>query len=213
MAPKKRVKRKSKRKTRKARKSTKTKSKAKKKSSKKKRSTKKKKGKPKRKRSWRRRRRGAKSSARVHIVLYQSLNPSKFVYVPQVQNIVFCTFPIQQTPALPHEAAVVGSNLNKAGTAASKGKAHGTINFDASTLKVLKTKLKEHNKKYGKIKKRKVTLGQLKKVHRRGSGAFSSSHRPGKTRVQWALARVNMFLKMKAGGAVKQAYRDADGDI
>ena len=50
-------------------------------------------------------------------------------------------------------------------------------------------------------------------MHRRGSGAFSASHRPGKTRVQWALARVNMYLKMRAGGEVKQAYRDADGDI
>ena len=59
----------------------------------------------------------------------------------------------------------------------------------------------------------KSALSQLKKVYRRGAGAFSRSHRPGKTRGQWAMARVNMFLKMKRGGKVKEAYRAADGDI
>ena len=65
-----------------------------------------------------------------------------------------------------------------------------------------------------KAKTRKgVTLGQLKKVYRRGAGAFSSSHRPGMSRGGWAMARVNMFLKMKRGGKVKDSYRKADGDI
>ena len=56
-------------------------------------------------------------------------------------------------------------------------------------------------------------MGQLKKVYRRGAGAFSSSHRPGMSRGGWAMARVNMFLKMKRGGKVKDSYRKADGDI
>ena len=73
----------------------------------------------------------------------------------------------------------------------------------------LKNKVKEHNGKHSK----KVTLSQLKKVYRRGAGAFSSSHRPGKTRGQWAMARVNMFLKMIRGGKVKDSYRKADQDI
>ena len=58
-----------------------------------------------------------------------------------------------------------------------------------------------------------MTLSQLKKVYRRGAGAFSTSHRPGQSRGSWAMARVNMFLKMKRGGKVKKSYRDADGDI
>ena len=76
-------------------------------------------------------------------------------------------------------------------------------------LTSLKNKVKEHNAKY----KKKVTLGQLKKVYRRGAGAFSQSHRPGMSRGGWAMARVNMFLKMKRGGKVKDSYRAADGDI
>ena len=53
----------------------------------------------------------------------------------------------------------------------------------------------------------------LKKVYRRGAGAFSSSHRPGQNRGSWAMARVNMFLKMMRGGKVKKSYRAADQDI
>ena len=33
------------------------------------------------------------------------------------------------------------------------------------------------------------------------------------TRGGWAMARVNMFLKMVRGGKVKDSYRKADGDI
>ena len=60
---------------------------------------------------------------------------------------------------------------------------------------------------------KKVSLSQLKKVYRRGAGAFSQSHRPGQTRGSWAMARVNMFLKMKRGGKVKDSYREADKDV
>ena len=84
------------------------------------------------------------------------------------------------------------------------------IQFSAQVTESLNNKVKEHNRKYPS---KKVTLSQLKKVYRRGAGAFSSSHRPGKTRGQWAMARVNMFLKMKRGGSVKDAYRKADQDI
>jgi hypothetical protein len=59
----------------------------------------------------------------------------------------------------------------------------------------------------------------LKKVFRRGAGAFSTSFRPtitgGKpnSRNAWAMARVNKFLKMAGGGEVKESYRKADGDL
>ena len=110
-----------------------------------------------------------------------------------------------QTPAKPSERKK-GSSKNKPGSAGSKG---GKINFSESIITSLKEKVKKHNAKYSK----KVTLGQLKKVYRRGAGAFSSSHRPGMSRGGWAMARVNMFLKMKRGGKVKDSYRKADGDI
>lgn len=111
-----------------------------------------------------------------------------------------------QTPAKPSEKRK-GSSKNKPDSASSKDEAN--ITFSAKVIEALKNKVKEHNSKYSK----KVNLSQLKKVYRRGAGAYSSSHRPGKTRSQWAMARVNMFLRMMAGGKVKDAYRKADKDI
>lgn len=111
-----------------------------------------------------------------------------------------------QTPAKPSERRK-GSNRNKPGSAGTKS--DKAIDFSKKVIQALKNKVKEHNSKYSK----KVTLGQLKKVYRRGAGAFSSSHRPGKTRGQWAMARVNMFLRMVSGKPVKDAYRKADSDI
>jgi len=131
-----------------------------------------------------------------------------------------------QTPAKPDEKKK-GSKINKPGSAGTtpdaKEKAEKVLNrkdekqlvskaeitFSEKVTNSLKQKVKEHNAKYSK----KVSLSQLKKVYRRGLGAFSSSHRPGKGRAQWAMARVNMFLKMQRGGKVKDAYRRADQDI
>jgi hypothetical protein len=110
-----------------------------------------------------------------------------------------------QTPAKKSEQKK-GSDKNKPGSAGEKG---SKITFSDRVLESLKTKVKEHNSKSSK----KVTLSQLKKVYRRGAGAFSSSHRPGKSRGQWAMARVNMFLKMVRGGKVKDSYRKADQDV
>ena len=107
-----------------------------------------------------------------------------------------------QTPAEPHERKK-GSSVNEPGSAAA------AITFSEKVTQSLKDKVKEHNEKHSK----KVTLSQLKKVYRRGAGAFSSSHRPGKSRGQWAMARVNTFLKMLRGGKVKDSYRQADQDI
>ena len=44
--------------------------------------------------------------------------------------------------------------------------------------------------------KKGVTLGQLKKVYRRGQGAFlSSGSRPKIPMAAWSMARVNSFLR------------------
>ena len=53
----------------------------------------------------------------------------------------------------------------------------------------------------------------LKAVYRRGSGAFSSSHRPGKTRDQWAMARVNAFLKLLRSGSPANPNYKQDNDL
>ncbi len=110
-----------------------------------------------------------------------------------------------QTPAEPSERKK-GSKRNPKGSAKKGG---GKITFSEKTTNSLKEKVKTHNEKSSK----KVTLGQLKRVYRRGAGAFSTSHRPNMSRHGWAMARVNMFLKMMRGGKVKESYRKADQDI
>lgn len=111
-----------------------------------------------------------------------------------------------QTPAKPEEKKE-GSSKNKKDSASSGGSS--SITFSEQIISALKNKVKDHNDKHDK----KVTLGQLKKIYRRGAGAFSSSHRPGITRGAWAMARVNMFLKMVRGGSVKDSYKKADQDV
>lgn len=98
------------------------------------------------------------------------------------------------TPAEPHER-VRGSEKNKQGSAASRSSG-SNIELDDVTVTALKRKLEEHNKKSAK----KLTLGSLKAVWRRGAGAFSVSHRPGQSRSSWAMARVNSFLRRVKGG-------------
>ena len=111
-----------------------------------------------------------------------------------------------QTPSSQSERKS-GSSKNKPGSAGEKS--DNAISFSNKVVEALKNKVKDHNAKQS----RKVSLSQLKKVYRRGAGAFSSSHRPGMTRGQWAMARVNMFLRMMAGGKVKDSYRKADQDV
>lgn len=130
-----------------------------------------------------------------------------------------------QTPAKP-EDRLKGSPKNEPDSAGTKPdakeKAEKTLNrkdekktvkasitFSEKVTTALKKKVEQHNEKHS----RKVSLSQLKKVYRRGAGAFSSSSRPGKSRGQWAMARVNTFLRMMAGGKVKDSYRAADQDV
>ena len=78
-----------------------------------------------------------------------------------------------QTPAKPSERKK-GSSKNKPGSAGSGG--DSAINFSAKVVEALKNKIKEHNSKYS----RKVNLSQLKKVYRRGAGAFLPATDPEK---------------------------------
>lgn len=113
---------------------------------------------------------------------------------------------ISQTPA-PKKDQVKGSKKN------AKGSASGTrkVKFSSAVEKSLKNKVEQHNEKAGKG--RRATVGMLKAVYRRGAGAYSVSHRPGMTRNQWAMGRVNAFLKLlKSGKPSNSAYK-TDNDL
>lgn len=118
------------------------------------------------------------------------------------------SYDVNSTPA-PKKDRISGSKTNPKGSAASgKSKA---IKFSAKVETSLKNKVSEHNEKADKG--RKASLGMLKAVYRRGAGAFSGSHRPGMSRDQWALARVNAFLKLlKSGKPANAAYKQ-DNDL
>jgi hypothetical protein len=123
--------------------------------------------------------------------------------------------PVSQTPAPPKER-IKGSKENPKGTASTRSKA-GDIEISSENEEALKNKIAEFKDKHPSRKA--PTIGALKKVFRRGAGAFSTSFRPtitgGKpnSRNAWAMARVNKFLKMAGGGEVKKSYRAADGDL
>lgn len=115
-----------------------------------------------------------------------------------------------QTPA-PRSERKYGSKKNKPGSASAQSEAK--ITLSDQIVKGLEKKAKDFNEKYpGK----KVTVGTLKKVFRRGAGAFSKSYRPfisgnkPNSRTAWSYARVNKFLKKKAGQKVKAAYVQDD---
>ena len=117
---------------------------------------------------------------------------------------------IAQTPA-PKSDRIKGSNKNKVGSAASK-KSAASIVLSDEVIKALKAKADKYNETHTS----KVSLNTLKAVFRRGSGAYSTSHRPTITggvpnsRNAWSYARVNKFLLKKGGTKVKAAYVQDD---
>jgi hypothetical protein len=110
----------------------------------------------------------------------------------------------RSTPAPPKDRKK-GSKKNKPGSARPGGK----ITFSESVTKSLQKKVKEHNEKSDK----KVTLGKLKAVYRRGAGAYSTSHRPGVSRAAWSMARVNAFLKLVRSGKPSNPKYVQDNDL
>ena len=113
-----------------------------------------------------------------------------------------------KTPA-PKKDRIHGSDTNAKGSASSgKSKA---VTFSKAIEDSLKNKVKDHNEKAPEG--RKATLGMLKAVYRRGAGAFSTSHRPGMTRDQWAMGRVNAFLKLLKSGKPSNPSYKTDNDL
>lgn len=116
-----------------------------------------------------------------------------------------------KTPADPNER-VSGSSVNPRGSASSSSSG-SSIKVSEAVETSLKNKVKEHNDKYAGKASKKVTLGMLKSVWRRGAGAFSTSHRPSQNRQSWSMARVNAFLHLVSTGSPKNAKYTTDNDL
>ena len=115
-----------------------------------------------------------------------------------------------KTPAKPSERRR-GSTRNPEGSA---GGQRGGIKLSEANIKALERKRDEHNEKVGDAKTKRANLGALKAVFRRGAGAFSTSHRPSVTsRDQWAMARVNAFLKLLRSGRPSNPKYTTDYDL
>ena len=70
------------------------------------------------------------------------------------------------------------------------------IKFSVKVIEALTEKMEEHNSSY----ENKVTLSQLKKVYRRAGGnVFAPVPEICETKGQWALARINMYLRFLRG--------------
>ena len=84
----------------------------------------------------------------------------------------------------------------------------------AAVKEGLKNKVEEHNEKYGDKAGKKVTLGMLSSVFKRGIGAYRTN--PGSVRPsvtseeQWAYARVNAFLFAVRTGKFRSGKFDLD---
>jgi len=113
----------------------------------------------------------------------------------------------RKTPAKPSERRR-GSRKNPRGSAESGS----SVAFSEAVTTSLKTKMENHNKKVDAGSKR-ATLAALKAVYRRGAGAFSTSHRPGMTRGQWAMARVNAYLYLLRNGRPSNPNYTTDNDL
>jgi len=105
---------------------------------------------------------------------------------------------------------IKGSESNRPKSSESQSSAR-SIEFSEATEKALQNKVEKNNEDASTAKK--TSLATLKAVYRRGAGAFSSSHRPGMTRNQWAMARVNAFLYLLNNGAPENKSYVSDNDL
>jgi hypothetical protein len=126
-------------------------------------------------------------------------------YHPEFQEFA----PIQRIPK--EERGREGSDKNKPGDTKTS---RGGIEVSQEVEKTLKDKIEEHNKKNPQDSQ-KADLGMLKAVWRRGAGAYSvgTPGRRGMTRSQWAMGRVNAFLKILSGSAPSDKDYKQDNDL
>lgn len=118
----------------------------------------------------------------------------------------------QRAPA-PPEDQIEGSDVNEPGSAAGAG---ADIELNEATETALQNKADEHNEAMRDDDRpiwTRVTVGKLRSVYRRGSGAYSTSHRPGISRQAWSMARVNAFLYLARTGRPENANYIGDNDL
>jgi len=113
---------------------------------------------------------------------------------------------VRKTPAEPSERRK-GSKRNKPGSAKKPNK---NIKTSEGTEARLRKMMTEHNKKN---KGSKATMGMLKTVFRRGTGAFSRSHAPKMSRTGWGIARVKAFLYLLRNGRPSNPNYKQDNDL
>jgi len=82
--------------------------------------------------------------------------------------------------------------------------------MSAKTREALQNKVKQHNEKHGDTASKRATLSMLQAVYRRGVGAYRtnpSSVRPNvSSPEQWAMGRVNDFLRILSGSRKTRLY-------
>lgn len=113
----------------------------------------------------------------------------------------------------PKEDQIEGSKVNKPGSAAGSG---ADIELNEQTETALQNKSDSHNEAMTADDRpvwTRVTVGKLRSVYRRGSGAYSTSHRPGISRPAWSMARVNAFLYLSRTGRPQNPRYIGDNDL
>ena len=83
------------------------------------------------------------------------------------------------------------------------------LTFSGKIYKCLIGKVLQFNEK----NEQRITLSQLIRVYKRGEKAADVNWQPCKTRAQWAIARVNMFLHLAAEKSVGDDYKFHDLDV
>ena len=143
-----------------------------------------------------------------------------FIYMPGASHadldkalaaleMAFAERPISRIPK--EERGRTGSAKNKEGDTKTS---RGGIEVSQEVESTLKDKIKEHNEKNPQDSQ-KADLGMLKAVWRRGSGAYSvgTPGRKGMGRNQWAMGRVNAFLRILSGSAPSDKDYKQDNDL
>jgi hypothetical protein len=117
-----------------------------------------------------------------------------------------------RAPAPPSDQ-ITGSDTNEPGSAAGGG---GDIEVSEATRTALENKVTAHNDAMTAADRPNWTrarVGTLLAVYRRGSGAYSTSHRPGVSRAAWSMARVNAFLYLLRVGRPQNSAYITDNDL
>lgn len=81
--------------------------------------------------------------------------------------------------------------------------------FSDKILSILQQKVEDHNENYSQ----KVTINQLIRVYKRGETITSFLYSPRVSMAHWAIARVNLFLKVAANRKVNNTYQQDDEDV